>query len=250
MTTPTDRPGDDSLAVPEPETGRVYRHRRRVQLADASPKGRMRLDAVARFLQDVSDEDTTEIGLDPSAPWVVRRVVLRVDAFPVFREQADVATWCSGVGGRWAERRVTIRTDVGRVEAAVLWIHLDQALRPAKLPALFDEVYTPVAAGRTVRARLHHDRPPDDAPASPFALRFTDTDLMDHVNNAVAWVPVEEALARRPELRAPLRVSVEHPAPLDSFADAQVQLVDAQDGFDLWLRDGDTVCASAQVRPV
>ena len=93
---------DDALAIEPPERGRVHSHRRRVHLADGSPKGRARLDALARMLQDVSDEDTTAAGMPADSPWVVRRVDMGIREFPVFRDMVTVTTWCSGVGGRWA----------------------------------------------------------------------------------------------------------------------------------------------------
>ena len=129
-------PVDDPLEIEPPNDGRIHSHRRRVQLADTSPKGRARLDALARMLQDVSDEDTTDAGFPPDEPWVVRRVDLGIEAFPAFRDMVTVSTWCSGIGGRWAERRVRIVGDAGgRVEAAVLWVHLDAWGRPARLPS-------------------------------------------------------------------------------------------------------------------
>lgn len=245
---------DDPLDIGLPEHGRVYSHRRRVHLADGSPEGRARLDALARMLQDVSDEDTTEAGFPPQEPWVVRRVDMGIGSFPEFRDMVTVTTWCSGIGGRWAERRVRIAPETpvgagpGGVEAAVLWVHLGRNGRPAKLPERFDDLYAEAARGRKVRARLHHGAPPAEARGTPFPLRFTDFDLMGHVNNAVSWVPVEEALADRPGLRAPLRVSVEHPAPIDPGAAPEVAVVDHRDGFDLWITDAGRVCSTAQVR--
>ena len=242
---------DDPLAIEPPERGRIHGHRRRVHLADGSPKGRLRLDAAARMLQDVSDEDTTDAGFPPGEPWVVRRVEMLVPEFPVFRQQVDVITWCSGIGARWAERRVRIEVvdGPGRVEAAVLWVHLDAEGRPARLPERFDDLYAEAARGRKVRARLHHEaRPPGGASTSPFPLRFTDFDMMDHVNNAVSWEPVEQALAERPDLRAPLRVSVEHPAPIDVGSHPEVAVADAYGGFDLWILVDGAVCSTAQVR--
>lgn len=241
---------DDPLDIEPPETGRRYTHRRRVHLADGSPKGRARLDALARMLQDVSDEDTTDAGFAPSEPWVVRRVDMRVTEFPVFRDVVTVTTWCSGIGGRWAERRVRIEGDeVGRVDAAVLWVHLDRSGRPARLPDRFDSLYGEAAGGRKVRARLQHDARPRDGVAAAFPLRFTDIDMMDHVNNAVSWEPVEEALAGRAGLRAPMRVSVEHPAPIDPDAEPVVVVAEADGGFDLWVTVDDQTCSSARVRP-
>lgn len=240
---------DDPLDIDRPPSGRVFGHRRRVHLADGSPHGRARLDALARMLQDVSDEDTTDAGFPPDEPWVVRRVDMGVRSFPAFRDMVTATTWCSGIGGRWAERRVRIEGDTGgRVDAAVLWVHLDTAGRPARLPARFDGLYAEAARGRRVRARLQHGARPDTVPSDPFPLRFTDIDLMGHVNNAVSWEPVEEAMAARPGLHAPLRVSVEHPASIEPGAVPEVAVVDRHDGFDLWIADGDRTCSSARLR--
>lgn len=249
---------DDPLDIGPPAVGRTYTHRRRVNLADGSPKGRARLDALARMCQDVSDEDTTAAGFPPAEPWVVRRVDMGVAAFPVFRDTVTVTTWCSGIGARWAERRVRIVGDTGgTVDAAVLWVHLDEAGRPARLPGRFDDLYAQAASGRKVRARLHHGARPTGVPGTAFPLRFCDFDVMGHVNNAVSWEPVEEAVSGRTSLSAPLRVSVEHPAPIDPGAEPEVVVSDvATDvvtdggaGFDLWIEVDGVTCSTAQVRP-
>lgn len=242
---------DDPLAIEPPPEGRITGHRRRVQLADGSPKGRLRLDAAARMLQDVSDEDTTDAGFPLSEPWVVRRVEMLIREFPVFRQHVDVTTWCSGIGARWAERRVRVEVvdGPGLVEAAALWVHLGAQGRPTRLPDSFESLYATAARGRTVRARLQHDaRPPAGTPTSPFPLRFTDFDMMDHVNNAVSWEPVEQALDERPDLRSPLRVSVEHPAPIEEGSEPQVAVADVDGGFDLWVLVDGVACSTAQVR--
>ncbi len=247
----TDLSPDDPLEIDLPSAGRIHAHRRRVHLADASPKGRARLDALARMLQDVSDEDTTDAGFPPDEPWVVRRVDMGIESFPSFRDLVTVSTWCSGVGGRWAERRVRVEGDAGgRVEAAVLWVHLDAHGRPARLPDRFGDLYAEAAAGRKVRARLHHDAMPAGEDTTPFPLRLTDFDLMGHVNNAVSWIPVEEAFASRRDLRAPLRVTLEHPGPIDPGEMPEIAVVDVDGGFDLWLGVDGEARSSARVRGV
>ena len=42
-----------------------------------------------------------------------RRTALRVDQAPVIGEELVLQTFCSGTGGRWAERRVRVRGDRG-----------------------------------------------------------------------------------------------------------------------------------------
>src|SRR3954464_4753129 len=182
----------DPLALPPPARGRVYRGGRRVRLGDASPGGRLRLDALARYLQDVSTDDTRDAALDDDG-WVVRRTALRIERIPVMGEELVLQTFCSGTGGRWAERRVRVRGDGGgAVEAVSLWVHVDLATgRPTPLTPRFFELYGEAAGGRTVRARLARPDPPAAAPGRPWPLRATDFDVISHMNNAVYWATVE-----------------------------------------------------------
>ena len=118
--------------------------------------------------------------------WVVRRMVVEVRQFAIFGEVLELTTFCSGIGSRWAERRVSAIGDRGAVmDAATLWVHLDlDTMTPKRLPAVFDRVYGEAAAGRTVRSRLVHDAPPSGAVSTRWPVRFADFDLLDHMNNA------------------------------------------------------------------
>lgn len=243
---------------------------RRVGLGDVSPAGRVRLDALARFLQDISDDDTRSIDYPDLLGWVVRRTVIEVRQFPVYGAVVDLATFCSGIGSRWAERRVQIAEAGGApiVDAATIWVHLDlTTLRPAVLPPVFAEVFGEAAGGRTVRARLSHPDPPqptdgagapsggwaDPTAEHPWPVRFSDYDVMGHVNNAAYWEAAEEALAARPELRAPLRAEIEFRTPIERADARSVRAVVREDGSALrvWLVSGaGQVHASVAVLPL
>jgi acyl-CoA thioesterase FadM len=141
------------LLVPAPEAGRVFRHAASVGLGDVSPAGRARLDAIARWLQDAAYADWTDAGLDDGGVWIVRRLHLRVEEFPRFGDRLEVATFCSGTGRLWAERRSTVAV-AGRalIEAVALWVHLDsRGVRPRPLPDGFEAVYGAAAAGTSRR---------------------------------------------------------------------------------------------------
>src|SRR5438309_8373063 len=117
--------GEHSQLVPVPDGGRVFSHARRPGLADCAPSGRARLDALARWLQDVAYADVEDAGVAEAAVWVVRRSRMRVARFPRFGEHYKLATWCSGVGRMWAERRTAVVRDAGArpdVEAVALWV--------------------------------------------------------------------------------------------------------------------------------
>ncbi len=241
-------PAEDPL-VTLPVAGRIFEGHRRVRLGDASPGGRLRLDALARYLQDVSSDDTRDAGIADEITWVVRRLGVAVERFPVFTEDLDVRTFCSGTGPRWAERRVSVVGDRGgHVEAATLWVSVDGQGRPAALPRGFMELFGAAAAGRTVRARLAHPPPPPAVAVRPWALRFADIDVLGHVNNAAYWAAVEEVLAERRHLRAPLRAELEFRAPLERRPTVDVCVQDVEDGVRMWFTDAPVVFASVHLR--
>jgi acyl-ACP thioesterase len=256
---PLGPPDPDDELVPVPSRGRTFSRTRRVRLGDVSPNGRLRLDALARFVQDVSNDDTVDAGLRDDMAWVVRRTVVEVRAEARLREELELTTFCGGVGGRWAERRVSIRGDQGaHAETATLWVHLDMATgRPIPLPSQFHELYDEAAGGRKVRARLRHDSPPGPAvwtSSAPWALRFSDFDVMDHVNNAVAWTVVEEERAGRKHLRAPVRAEVEYRDAIERHDGVTRVAVEHEGGgLSSWLVDATDparVFTSARVFPL
>ncbi len=193
---------------PEPASGRVYAARRIVRSTDVVPSGRLRLDALARYLQTAAEDDLADSGLAEPVVWLVRRCALRISALPVMGERLTVATFCSGTGPRWAERTTTLSASDGTpfVQASAVWAAVAGGDgRPVPLSAEFLAVYGASAAGRVVSARLSHPRPVGTVPdgnevgAGPrpavWPVRAVDFDTAGHVNNAVHWAVVEEELA-------------------------------------------------------
>jgi acyl-ACP thioesterase len=204
--------------VPRPSGGRVFTARRRVRLSDVDGGGRLRLDAVARYLQDVASDDVAETGWGaPAHAWVVRRT--RIDLVVPFRSEEEVtlATWCSGVGGAAAGRRTSLEGDRGgRIEAESVWIHLAPDGRPARLDPGFLGVYAATAGDRRVSSRLALPDPPANVVRSPWPLRVTDIDQLGHVNNAAYWEAVEDRLAASElEAAGPLHAVLEYRSPVD-----------------------------------
>lgn len=208
--------GADRL-VPVPSPGRVFITTRRVRLSDVRSSGELRLDGIARYIQDVSNDDGRDAGLTDAAGWVVRRTVVEIRVPARYLEVLTLSTFCSGMGGRWAERRVSISgTEGASIEAATLWVHIDPTTgRPLVLPQQFHDLYDATVGGRRISASLLHDtRPPSGALTRPWVVRQTDLDTYDHVNNAASWEIVEEALATWPWLSNPLRAELEYRDPI------------------------------------
>ena len=211
-------------------TGRVFRTERTVGLSDVDADGRLRLDVVARFLQDIASEDVIDVGRPPSEHfWVVRRTEL--DVVEPFHDdlRVELETWASGTAPTAASRRYTLRGDAGgHIEAESVWIHLDRELRPLRLDDGFLEIYGESAGGRRASTRL--TLPPPSAPAlRDWPLRVTDIDRLGHVNNAAYWAPVEEAFAG--QLGGRLHAVLEYRKPIDLGERVQVVV----DGGHLWL---------------
>ncbi len=233
------------VLVPVPTQGRIYEAPRRVRLGDASPGGRLRLDACAVYLQDIANDDSRDAGSPNPTAWVARRTVISVEQFPDYLDLLTLRTWCGGLGSRWAERRYSVAGaggSCGRVEAATLWVHIDMAtMKPIAVPADFAEQFSQAAGGRTISARLHLPTrvPAELTSQSVWPLRFADFDVLGHVNNCVYWAIVEEQLARLRDFRAPLTVTLEHHDAIDPGAVVQVSVVDIDRGFDLWITTTD-----------
>jgi acyl-ACP thioesterase len=169
-------------------------------IADGDAAGRCRLDAIARWLQDVAYADLIDSGFEGRGAWIVRRTRIQVGRFPRFGEDLTLRTFCSGIGRFSAERRTSIRGRTAAVEAGSLWVCLDpERGRPMRFSPDFIAVYEESAGGRDANVRRRHDDPPGDAERSPWHFRAAEMDPAGHINNSHYWVPLEEELASGPE---------------------------------------------------
>lgn len=188
-------PGATEL-LPITHAGRTFVSSRSVRLGDVDPRGRLRLDATARFLQDVASDDATDAGLDDAWGWMVRRTMIDVRQPAVLDESLELVTYCTGMGRSWAERTTVASGSTGADIATVsVWVQVAADTgRPAPLTDHFVETYGSACDGRRVSARLALGGPPPAAPRQPWTVRRADLDPFDHVNNAANWAFLEEAI--------------------------------------------------------
>ena len=180
-----------------PENGRIFSKNRKVRLGDCNQAGRMRLDALLRFAQDLSDDDTTDAQLAADSNWVVRSVVVKCGKPAALGESLSMRTACSGLGSRWAERRIEIRgSQDAEYDLVVMWICIDPVThRPKRLSEDFLETFGSAAAGRKVKASrlLNVDHSVDET--ATFLTRVSDFDVFGHMNNAAYGALIEQLLS-------------------------------------------------------
>lgn len=235
-------------AIPVPSRGRTFSARRRVRLADVDPTGRVRLDALARLLQDVAIDDVEETGWGtPAHLWFVRRI--RFDVHTPFLEDREIelVTWCSGLAVIAAGRRWSLLGDRGgRAEVDSVWIHLGPDQRPARIEGF--DVYAETTGGRHVSTKLELPEPPSGARVARWQLRATDVDLHGHVNNAIHWQAVESALAESGvDTARPLLAELDYREPIDAGDEIELATASSDGALIVALRTAAAVKAIARV---
>ena len=235
-------------SLPRPAVGRSFAAQRRVRLADLDASGRVRLDAVARFLQDIAIDDVQETGWGmPEHLWFVRRIRLEVREPLLHDREVELVTWCSGVASIAAGRRWSVVGDRGgRVEVDSVWIHLGPDQRPARIESF--GVYAEAAGGRHVSTRLELQSPGANARRLAWPLRATDVDLHGHVNNAVYWQAVEEILESQAiDARESLVAELDYRDPIDRGEPLELAVERVDRGFTLGYCVGTSVSAVGRV---
>jgi acyl-ACP thioesterase len=229
----------------------VFRAQRRIRLSDTTADRRLRLDAAARYLQDVASDDVDDAGIDDGdSVWVVRRTVMDVIA-PLRGDRAvELATWSAGIGRSWAARRTTIAGDAaGLIEAETTWVYVDsRTMRLERLPAAMLDVYREASGGRVASTKLTlSPQAPLHAKAGIWPLRVSDIDILGHVNNAVHWAALETALAERAPDVARLRGIMEYRQPIDLTQTLELRTETTPRGFRVWYLADGAAAATAEI---
>jgi acyl-ACP thioesterase len=238
--------------VPRPETGRTFAVSYKIRLSDADATGRLRLDAVARFLQDAAIDDVGETGWGaPEHLWVLRSV--RIDVLEPFLTDSvvGIVTWGSSFSALAAGRRWSLSGDTGgSIEVDSAWIHLGPDARPARIGAGFED-YAEAAQGRVTSTKLTLIPPAVDRHRLVWPLRATDVDRMGHVNNAAYWAAVEQRLLDTGfDARRPLCGRLDYRHPIDLGEKVELAESDHEGRYGVAFVVGDVVKAVARVDPL
>lgn len=187
-----------------------------VQAHEADARGAASVGTICRYLQDIAALHANAIGYgfeemqSQSYLWVLSRLTLEIDRFPMWGEQLEIETWPSGTDRLFALRDWIIyavgagptREVLGRATSA--WVVLSSERRT---PVRIEKV-----SGRmdVIEDRRAIAATPPKLPAfesaswsRPIDAGYSDLDLNGHINNVryVEWLidalPLEHLMSRR-----------------------------------------------------
>jgi len=87
-----ERPAAETGPAPfaaDPSAGRVFAGRRTIRSTDVTPAGVFRLDALARYLQDVAEDDVAATGWQAPYGWLLRRCTVTARSYPRLGARLD-----------------------------------------------------------------------------------------------------------------------------------------------------------------
>ncbi|MDJ0395849.1 thioesterase [Rhodococcus sp. G-MC3] len=256
-----------STALPEiPADATPFAASYRIRTHDVDHHMRVRLDAIARYLQDIAT-DMIEASLfyDSDPFWILRRTIIDVISPISWPGNVAVQRWCSATSTRWVNMRQRVRSThesspfnpqrrpPGLVETESFCIKVDPAGYLARIsdPAQA-ELSRYVHDTRLKWRPLNTATPPDSATDRLFSVRSSDIDPFGHVNNATYWQAIEDQLEDNTDLLTePHRAIVEFLRPIPPGAHPRIRARRTPRQLCLWilLEDG-TVAATATVQPL
>lgn len=252
-TPPVNEVGDVSSPMQTmPESGPLLVCERPVRTGDVDEEKRLRLDSVARYLQDIASDQVEAMGEKLINPvWIVRRTVIDVVRPITWPTRVHLERWCSAMSTRWATMRVDIDgEDGGRVETEAFWININpENGMPMRIGTELEEVLMARTTEHRLRWRpLLKDAAPDTDEV-PFPLRSTDIDPMRHLNNAIYLQVIDGMLRERAVLQAaPHRMIIEYLRPIGRCAEITVRSSDDADGLAVWFMVDGVDYARVRVR--
>lgn len=215
-----------------PQSGYVYQTGWRLATTDIDEQKRLRLDGVARYIQEVGAEHLADAKLADVHPhWIVLRTV--IDVFEPIEIPSDITfrRWCAALSTRWCSMRVQLEGSAGgRIETEGFWICMNKdTLTPSRLSDDCIARFSGTTDNHRLKWRSWLADPILHGTKTLFPLRRTDVDLFHHVNNTIYWHGVHEILSQVTELGdTPYRAVLEYRSPI-KFGES-VTLLSEQEG--------------------
>ena len=158
---------------------------------DLNPKGQARLTTMANYFQEMAYHHANQLGFgyedmnERKTMWVLSRMRIRINRYPVWDDRVSVETWHRGMERLFGLRDFRLRNMDGKVlgEASSAWLILDsqtrRPIRPAEgvlsqnmeTDSVFEEKLDKIPAPEQMEELARRK------------AQFSDLDIVGHVNN-------------------------------------------------------------------
>lgn len=248
----SDTDAQEPAQRPDPPPGApVYETSWLIRTGDIDSDQRLRLDGVARYLQDIGYDNLVAFGFYDTHPiWMVRRTVIDIVRPVVWPDRVVLRRWCSALSSRWLSMRVQIAgASRGLIETEAFWINMNaQTGTPSRISDDYLALVTPSVTDTRLRWRRQLDDVPAGTSSHEFALRRADIDPFGHLNNAVYLQALDNELGDRPDLlNGPSRTVIEYLAPIRTKDVVQVAVSESTTSLWASLTVGDDYRAHARI---
>lgn len=178
---------------------RKYPYKIRTYQVDNS--GKIALHHLFNLFQDVAHRDALQFGfahpqmLEQERLWVLSRISVKMKNLPRYDDEVEMLTWVKSVNGSRSEREFAMLFNGDRVITATsLWFCLSSLNhRPADIP-MEEKLQRLIHNEYSLEGGAQKVGITDDAlqwqGKNSFEARYSDVDMVNHVNNAsyVRWV--------------------------------------------------------------
>jgi acyl-ACP thioesterase len=166
---------------------------------DLNPKGQARLTTMANFFQELAYHHASKLGFgykdmkERQTTWVLSRMRIRMENYPVWDERIVMETWPSGVDKLFALRDFRIRNREGEIlgVASTAWLILNiethRLIRPKEALEHFKLIVHPEQVFENPLDKI--EVPGETRPLHLHSVVFSDLDIIGHVNNVkyIEW---------------------------------------------------------------
>lgn len=171
----------------------VFSSEFKVSSYDLDPRRQARLTTMASFFQEMAYHHARELGLgyedmiSRKLIWVLSRMRIKMDRYPVWNERITVETWPSGAEKLFALRdfRVLDSHGVSMGRASTAWLILDldshRLIRPREIMEQFKVIVHDLRM--FTRGLEKISMPGEPRPLGHHRVVYSDLDIVGHVNN-------------------------------------------------------------------
>lgn len=177
----------------------IWKENFRIRSYEVDCRGRLSIKSIFNFMQEAASQHADALGvsiqqlLSENYTWLLSRLKIKMNSYPVWRDQLTVCTWPSGTQRLFALRDYSLKDQNDNFVGAALsaWLVIDtRKRRPVRISPFLDRLH-PIEGDHILPDKL--DKLPSlkkHTYERKFQVRYHDLDINLHVNNAsyVEWV--------------------------------------------------------------